>query len=68
MDYRWECLYHKACFLGMVLLTGCCSCPILNTANRVADSDFSQRADGALLSCAIGEEYVMRVKIVRSEP
>jgi hypothetical protein len=54
----------RAAWLATLLLAGCCSCPLVDTANRVAASDFSERADGALLRCT-GKEYVMSVKIVR---
>jgi len=56
-----------AALLAALLLSSCCTSPIWDTARKVADRDLTQRADAALMSCAIGEEYVMRVKIVRSE-
>jgi hypothetical protein len=50
--------------LPALLLTGCCACPMYQTATRAVNRDFSHRADATLLRCE-GEEYVMSVKIIR---
>lgn len=50
----------------IAVLAGCaCHCPALRTAQQAAELDFSQRADGALLSCT-ASDYRVRVRLVRS--
>lgn len=48
-----------------LLLAGCaCRVPVYDTAQRVAERDFSKRADPALLACTT-DDYHVRLKLVR---
>lgn len=53
----------------LILLTGCadgrCYSPVADTAERVADMDFSRRANGTLLRCET-ETFVYSVRAVKS--
>lgn len=47
------------------LLASCaCRIPAYDTATRVADLDFSRRADGSLLACTV-EDFDVRLRVVK---